>query len=84
MVFVPVRPLQPSLMFADKATSLPKCGVPERCSTVRSSGLTCKHWTRLESLPGPNTLAYYKYSQITEENSLITLAHSLCYKTFIW
>jgi hypothetical protein len=58
MVFVPVRPLQSSLMFADKATSLPKSGVPEICSTVVSSGLTRKHWTRLESLPGTNTLAY--------------------------
>jgi hypothetical protein len=42
-VFVPVRPFQPSLKFADNIRSLPQSGVLERCSTEIGSGLTRKH-----------------------------------------
>jgi hypothetical protein len=38
------------VMFADKAGSLPKSGVPERCSTVTGSGLTRKYSPKLEKL----------------------------------
>jgi hypothetical protein len=45
IVFVPVKPFQPSQMFAGKASSLPCCGAPERYFTWVGSGLTCKHYT---------------------------------------
>ncbi len=34
-------------MFADKAGSLPKSGVSEKCCSVKGSGLTRKRWARL-------------------------------------
>ncbi len=37
-------------MFTGKARSPPLSGVPERCITWVGSGLTCKHYTRLERL----------------------------------
>jgi len=40
-----------------KAMSLPWSGGPERYFTQVYSGLAQKHDTRLESLPGTNTLA---------------------------
>jgi hypothetical protein len=47
-VFVPGKPFQLSLMFLDKARSLPKGGVPERYIAQVGSCLTHKHRTRLE------------------------------------
>jgi hypothetical protein len=41
-VFVRDNPFHSSLMLADKAWSLLKSGVPERCSTEIGSGLTRK------------------------------------------
>jgi hypothetical protein len=49
-------------MFADKARSLPKRGLPEECSSVISSGLNANIRLGWKSLAGRNTLAYYKYS----------------------
>jgi hypothetical protein len=37
-------------MFVDEARSLPQSGTPERGFTLVGSGLTHKHWTRLEKL----------------------------------
>ncbi len=42
-VFIPVRPFQPCLMFASRATSLPYSGALERCYTGVGSSLTHKH-----------------------------------------
>ncbi len=44
------RPFQPSIMFADKARSLPKSVVPERCSSVIGCNLTRKHYTKFVKL----------------------------------
>ena len=51
-------------MFVGKARDLPWSGAPERCFFQISSNLTTKHYTRLEGLPGTNTLAYYENTQI--------------------
>jgi len=53
-------------MFADKAGSLHKSGVPNRCCSVIGSVFTDKHQARLKSLPQANTL------QIAAVKSLIT------------
>jgi hypothetical protein len=39
---------QLSLKFEGKARGLPKSGAPEKCFARVGSGLTHKHWTRLE------------------------------------
>ncbi len=49
-MLVTERPFQPSLMFVGKARILPYSGPPERSFTYVGSGLTPKHWTRLEWL----------------------------------
>jgi hypothetical protein len=49
-VFVPGKPVQPSVMFASKASSLPYSGAPERYFTRVGFGLTRKCYTRLVSL----------------------------------
>ncbi len=41
---------KPSLMLAGEARGLPKSGALERCFTRLGSGLTRKHFTRLERL----------------------------------
>jgi hypothetical protein len=48
LVFLPIRPFQPSLMFSDKAK--PISGAPKRCSTEKGCDLTHKHLTGLERL----------------------------------
>jgi hypothetical protein len=48
-VFVSDKPFQPSLMLAvGNVRSLPLSGAPERSFSKVSSGLTHKHYTRLE------------------------------------
>ncbi len=42
-MLVPIRSFQPSLMFEDKARSLPKSDGPEKSSTEIGSDLTGKH-----------------------------------------
>ncbi len=49
-VFVPCKPLKPSLMFVGKARGLFQSEAPESCFNWVSSGLTSKYYTRLESL----------------------------------
>jgi hypothetical protein len=49
-VFVSGKYCQPSLMFVGKDRSLPYCGASERCFIHLGSGLTSKHWARLERL----------------------------------
>ncbi len=49
-MFVPGKPLQPSLMFVGKARGLPWSGAPVRCLIWIGSGFTCKHETMLERL----------------------------------
>ncbi len=58
-VFVPIRPLQPSLMFKGKARNLPKNVELYRCSTQAVCSLTLQY-IRLgrKVLLGTNTLAY--------------------------
>ncbi len=41
-VFVPNKPIQPSLMFVGKANNLPNIEAPLRCFTRVGSGLTLK------------------------------------------
>ncbi len=41
-------PFQANLIFGSTAKSLPKISAPKRCFTQARSGLTQKHWTRLE------------------------------------
>jgi hypothetical protein len=48
--FVHGRPVQPLLMFASKAGSLPKSGIPKRCFKLVGSRLAPNHYTRLEML----------------------------------
>ncbi len=61
-VFIPGKPFQPSLMFANKIGAY-QSGVPEseRRDIHSRSGLTRKHWTRLGRFTKKNTLAYYKH-----------------------
>ncbi len=47
-VDVPGTPFQPSMMLVFKARNLPYIGAPERCFPWGGSGLTCKHYNRLE------------------------------------
>jgi len=49
-VFVPGESFQPSLMSMFKASNLPDSRALDRCFTQVSSGLTSKHYTRLERL----------------------------------
>jgi hypothetical protein len=49
-VFVPDKPFQPGVMFVGKARSLLYSEAPGRCFTRVGSGLTHKHYTRLEKL----------------------------------
>ncbi len=57
-------------MFVAKGRSQPYIEKPERCLSQLGSGLTRKHKNRLgKACKGQNTLAYYKHSQITAENS---------------
>jgi len=49
-VFDVEKPFQPNLMFVGKATGPHLSGAPERCFTWVGSGLTRKHYTRLERL----------------------------------
>ncbi len=46
-MFVPVKPLQLSLMFVGKARSLHQGEAPERCFTQVGFGITHQHQTRL-------------------------------------
>jgi hypothetical protein len=46
----------------------------ERCFTRVGSGVTHKHYTRLERLAGTNTLAYYGNTKITAVISLMIQA----------
>ncbi len=83
-LFVPGKPIQPSLIFVGNARGLPYSGAPERYFPRVGSGLTHKHWTRLEGLPGTNTLAYYKHSKITVVRNFMTLGPAVqqqCYST---
>jgi hypothetical protein len=66
-VFVPGRPIHPSLMFASKARILFRCFTREGLVLLANIRLGWK------GLPGTNNLAYYKYSKITPVKSFITL-----------
>ncbi len=66
-MFVPGRPLQPSLMFVVKASSPPFSGAPEWCFIWVGSGSTPKDWTRSER----NAIDNFS---ITKKNSFATLA----------
>jgi hypothetical protein len=44
----PAKPFWPSVILAGKARIQPKMGAPERCFTWVGSGLTHRHYTRLE------------------------------------
>jgi hypothetical protein len=57
-VFVPGKPFQPSLMFVDKASSLPKSEASFRCSSWGSSGPNQEHENSLGRLAG------YKHSSL--------------------
>jgi hypothetical protein len=71
-VFVPGRPLQPSLMFVVKASSLPFSGAPERCFNWVGSCSTPKNWTKSERN------AIDKFS-VTKKKSFATLATGVSY-----
>ncbi len=66
------------LKFVGKARSLPLSGAPINCMTCVGSGLNGQKCTRLEKLPGTNTLAYYRNTYITAVNSFITMAPGVC------
>ncbi len=73
VVFVPNKPLQPSLIFSGKARVYPS-EAHFRCSTLgQAPGLTHKYQTRLEGL-AKGTLAYYKNSLIMAVKSFIVQA----------
>ncbi len=56
-------------MFASKARILSYRGVPEKCSTWTGSGLTFKHWTRLDIL----ALAYLASCLVTKKKRFMAL-----------
>ncbi len=57
-MFVPARPLKPSLIFVGKARNLLKSETLEKCFTCVSFSLTRKHYIRLESP------VWYKHSSL--------------------
>ncbi len=72
-MFVPDKPLQPSLMFVGEARNLPYSGALGRCLTQAPS-LTANIRLGWKGLPGTNTLAYYKNQQTTSVKSFIVKA----------
>ena len=70
-MFVPGKLFQPSLIFVGKA------GAPERCFTREGSGLTCKHYTRLEKLAMDKHPSLLQKSVNYGQKSFITLAPGL-------
>jgi hypothetical protein len=67
-MLVPGNPFQPSLMYVGTDRSLPNSGAGEMSSTQVGSGLTRKHFSRLERLAMEKplaflekTLAYYEH-----------------------
>ncbi len=60
---MPVRLYQPSLMFADKATSLPKSGVLERCSFEKALALIASIRLGWKSYPGTKTSLFVNYGR---------------------
>jgi hypothetical protein len=70
-VFVPVRPLQASLIFLCKDRSQPKSGAPEVPTLLANIRLG---WI---GISGTNTLADYEHSQIAPVKSFMTLGPSV-------
>ncbi len=66
-MFVPGKPLQPSLIFVCKDRSQPKSGAPEVPTLPLNIRLGWK------GISGTNTLAYYEHSQIAAVKSFMTL-----------
>jgi hypothetical protein len=69
-VFVPDKPSQPSLMFADNVKAY-LSEAPFRCSTRRPLDLSTNIRLSWNGSPGTNTLANYENPQITTVNSFI-------------
>ncbi len=76
LVFVPGKLLQPSLMFPGKTRDLPQSRATERCFTWVGSGLTQKHYTRLERL------ARDKHSSLLRKS--VTYGRKKFYSTGQW
>ncbi len=64
-MFVPGKPLQPSLMFVGKARGLHYSGASEMRFTWVGSDLPANIRLGWTGLTGTNSLAYYKNPQIT-------------------
>jgi hypothetical protein len=62
-------------MFADKARSLSRSGMPQKCSTEKG------WYIRLDwkGLPGPNAQTYYQHSYITDVKSFITMGPGITF-----
>jgi hypothetical protein len=63
-VFIPVKPFQPSLMFAGKAGAYPSEALYDAPLQGRPLVLLINIRLGWKSLPGMNTLAYYKICKL--------------------
>ncbi len=81
-MFVPVRPLLPSLISFGKVKNLPYSGTPKRCFTRLSSCLICTNWTRLKRPERESSLlqTFVNYDRKMFYNIEL---RAQCYKTFI-
>ncbi len=78
-MFVPGKPLQPSLMFEGKAGAYPS-EAPFRCSTLKeAAGHTLKHQTRSERLASDRLSSLLRKTVNYGQKSFETLAPGLLF-----
>ncbi len=76
-MFVLGRFFQPGVKFEGEARSLPKSGAPESCFIRVGSGLTRKHYTRMERPVRGKHSGLFQTLLITSVKSFVTFVHGL-------